>query len=83
MEDVFNTMNIEIFDRDRFNTIINLYSLSNRSDMDIGYADKLISLFCPEAATAMFNILSICGMKNGVDYLVHGSIMDFDGINEW
>ncbi|RTK99322.1 MAG: hypothetical protein EKK57_09815 [Proteobacteria bacterium] len=76
-------MSIEVFDRQKFNTIINIYGLDNRDDLDIGYADKLFTLFCPEAATHVFNILGICGMRNGVDYLVHGSIMDFDGINEW
>ena len=74
-------MHIEILDRKQFEQITDLYKLKERRDLDLGHADKLIKPFDLTASTFVFNILTICGLKNRVDFLVHGSIIDFDDID--
>lgn len=72
-------MYIEILtSREDFNKIIDLYELNKNIDLDIGYSDQALSPFSIVGAEYVLNVLRVAGLRKGVDYLIHGSLTDFD-----
>ncbi len=54
------------------------FELDKHKGLDIGYEDKLFTPYCKESFLYIWNSLSLAGYTKDIDFLVAGSIIDFN-----